>query len=146
MTSFRERMYLPVAWWLRALVFIVAIWWIFVVSTSAILALIATLLTAAVVIGGLARYGGAGVEINDGWLTAGRASIELDFLGDATVLDRELMRQQMGTKADARAYIFYRSFVDTGVMVEINDPRDTTPYWLLSSRNPDRLVAALSSQ
>jgi Protein of unknown function (DUF3093) len=33
--------------------------------------------------------------------------------------------------------------VDPVVRIEITDPSDRTPYWLTSTRNPDRLLAAL---
>ena len=33
--------------------------------------------------------------------------------------------------------------IGQGVIVEITDPQDPTPYWLLSSSSPQRLAAAL---
>jgi hypothetical protein len=50
-----------------------------------------------------------------------------------------------GRDADARAYLLLRPYVRRAVRIEITDPRDTTPYWLLSTRHPERLAAALSS-
>lgn len=74
-------------------------------------------------------------------LTAGRATIPLDLLGHASVVekvDRPL------AISDARTWKLIRAWIPTGVLVEINDPQDPTPSWYLSTRNPELLVAALS--
>lgn len=142
-TSFHERLYLPLSWWIRTLVLVAVVWWVFAVGTTMVVALVATILTAAGLCAGLARYGGAEIAVADGWLVAGRASIDLSYCGEARVLDAEQWRAQMGPRADARAYLMSRAYIDTGVLVTINDPHDSTPYWMLSSRHPDRLVAAL---
>jgi hypothetical protein len=31
------------------------------------------------------------------------------------------------------------------VRVHVNDPDDPTPYWMISTRRPDELVAAIKS-
>lgn len=48
-------------------------------------------------------------------------------------------------KADARAFMLLRGYIRTAVRVEITDPQDPTPYAYLSTREPERLVAALSA-
>jgi hypothetical protein len=35
-----------------------------------------------------------------------------------------------------------RPWVDAVVKVTISDPQDPTPYWIVSSRNPERFIAA----
>jgi len=76
-------------------------------------------------------------------LEAGRAHIGAEHLGEAEMLDAGRLRAVMGPEADARAYLCHRSWVRQGVRVEVTDPRDPTPYWLVSSRRPEELVAAL---
>jgi len=46
-------------------------------------------------------------------------------------------------RADARAYVCQRGWVPCGVAVEIADQDDPAPYWLLSSRRPQRLAQAV---
>ena len=36
-----------------------------------------------------------------------------------------------------------RPYLSRAVRIGIDDPADPTPYWLVSSRRPDRLAAAL---
>ena len=85
------------------------------------------------------------VEVSGGRLHAGRAVIGLEFVSGAEGLDPDPMRVARGTGLDARAHLCLRGWVHTGVRVRIDDPQDPTPYWLISSRHPDRLVAALQA-
>jgi Protein of unknown function (DUF3093) len=84
------------------------------------------------------------VEVVDGRLRAGRAQIPLSLLGAARAARGEEARQERGPRLDARAYLCIRGWVDPVVRVEVIDPHDPTPYWLVSSRRPDALVSALS--
>ena len=53
------------------------------------------------------------------------------------------MRQAHGPRLDARAYLCLRGWIPTGVRIALADPQDPTPYWLLSTRRPEALAAAL---
>jgi hypothetical protein len=83
------------------------------------------------------------VAVADGELTAGAAHIPLSLLGEVTVLDREGIRTAMGPELDARAYVCLRSWIGRGIRVELIDPADPTPYWIVSSRRPGELAAAI---
>lgn len=78
-----------------------------------------------------------------GELRAGHARIPTGALGAPEVLDREAMRAALGPGLDARAWVCHRPWVGPGVRVPVRDPRDSTPYWLMSSRRPAALAAAL---
>lgn len=85
------------------------------------------------------------VEVTARELRAGRAHVPVDLLGTVTpVFSAEEMRVQLGPELDARAYVCLRSWARTGLRVELDDPQDPTPYWLVSTRRPDDLAAALS--
>ncbi|MGN8245390.1 DUF3093 domain-containing protein [Cellulomonas soli] len=85
------------------------------------------------------------VAVVDGELLAGRARIPLTWLGEVTTLDRAGVRTAMGPDLDARAYVCVRAWVGGAVQVELRDPHDPTPYWLVSTRHPQRLAAALAA-
>jgi len=108
-------------------------------TTPAIVAAIAALAVAVVV----AVATSPRVLVADGELRAGSAHIPLGLLGDVTVLDRSGVRRAMGPELDARAYVCLRAWVDGAVRVEVTDPRDPTPYWIVSSRWPDALAEAI---
>lgn len=83
------------------------------------------------------------VEVGAGVLRAGRAAIELPLVGEAEGFTGEAARQQRGPSLDARAFLVLRGWVDPVVKVEILDEADPTPYWLISTRDPDGLVEAI---
>jgi len=80
-----------------------------------------------------------------GSFTAGPARLPLGVVGDVEALDGEQMRHARGRGLDARAYLCLRGWVPTGVRVYLQDPGDPAPYWLVSSRRPAALAAALSA-
>jgi hypothetical protein len=61
------------------------------------------------------------------------------------VLTKERMAALRGRDIDPRAYLCQRSWLDLGVTVAVTDPADPTPYWLVSSRQPEALAAALAA-
>lgn len=85
------------------------------------------------------------LAVRDGELHAGRAHVPVGLLGEATVLStRDAMRAELGGRLDARAHVVLRSWIRAGVRVTLDDPADPTPYWLVSTRRPEELVAALA--
>ncbi|MFK4728458.1 DUF3093 domain-containing protein [Agromyces mediolanus] len=84
------------------------------------------------------------VEVRDGRLRAGRAEIELALTGEAVAAEDAAARAERGTGLDARAFLVIRGWVQPVVRIPIVDPADPTPYWLVSSRRPKQLAAAIN--
>ncbi len=105
----------------------------------------------ALVVGVLALLGGLGaavlttprVDVERGELRAGVARIPVRLLAEPRVLGRAELRVELGPALDARAYACLRSWIGTAVRVEVRDPQDPTPYWIVSTRRPADLVRAL---
>nr|WP_297423181.1 DUF3093 domain-containing protein [uncultured Actinotalea sp.] len=85
------------------------------------------------------------VVVRDGHLRAGRARIPVELLGSGRVLDRVEARAVLGPGSDARLFACYRSWLPGAVLLEVVDPQDPTPAWLVSSRSPGRLLAAVEA-
>ncbi len=83
------------------------------------------------------------IEITGEELMVGRAHIALKYIGNVTALDSQQMRNIRGRDADPIAFLGIRFWSSTGVKIEINDQRDETPYWLVTSNKGDQLVKAL---
>lgn len=83
------------------------------------------------------------IEVTDTHLRAGRAVIDRTLLGDATIVERAERAEAL---ADARAWKVIRAWIPRGVRVAIADANDPAPYWYLSSRRPEELVAALNDR
>jgi hypothetical protein len=84
------------------------------------------------------------VEVREGMLRAGRAQISLAHTGEALPAFDAEARVERGTGLDARAFLVIRGWVGPVVRVPITDPGDPIPYWLISSRRPDELAAAIN--
>lgn len=84
------------------------------------------------------------VEVRDGRLRAGRAEIDLAHTGEAVAAEDAAARAERGTGLDARAFLVIRGWVQPVVRIPIIDPADPTPYWLVSSRRPKELAAAIN--
>lgn len=80
------------------------------------------------------------IVLTDDTLRAGSATIPRSLIGTARVVDKD---ERVDAIADARTWKLIRAWIPTGVLVEITDPADPTPSWYLSTRNPEKLVAAL---
>lgn len=83
------------------------------------------------------------VEVGDGMLRAGRARIPAALLGEPVALNGEEARNARGPQLDPRAWHVIRGGIDGVVVVPVQDPDDPTPVWVVSSRTPDRLAAAI---
>jgi hypothetical protein len=83
------------------------------------------------------------VAVQDGMLQAGRARIEVELTGTPEPLRGDDARTARGTGLDARAWIVLRGWIDGVVRVPLLDPADPAPYWLVSTRHPEELAAAL---
>jgi hypothetical protein len=83
------------------------------------------------------------IEIDDNELRINNAHIELKYLGACTTLDIDQMRNTRGRDADPSAFLAIRFWSSRGVLVKVRDPRDATPYWLISSKRGDELVKAI---
>jgi len=85
------------------------------------------------------------LEVTHDTLRAGRAQISREFITSARAETRQRTRELLSTHSDARAHLVIRSWVPRAVKISIDDSRDSTPYWLVSSRRPEVLEDALSS-
>ncbi|PJJ55337.1 DUF3093 domain-containing protein [Compostimonas suwonensis] len=111
------------------------------------ISIVAGIITAIVLYGGcvaLLISAAPTISIEGGTLHAGRATIDLSLTGTATGYYGEDATRQRGTELDARAWMLIRGWVQPVVKVPINDPEDPSPYWLLSTRHPKELVAAIN--
>ncbi|MFC6285721.1 DUF3093 domain-containing protein [Nocardioides sp. GCM10027113] len=143
--EYDERLRVPLRWWVQGTMLVASLWLAVVVALPEVAALGIGLGGAALMAGLLTAWGSPRVQVRDGVFRAGRAAIEGHHLGAATPLDADATRRTAGVEADARAYLVLRPYLKRAVRVEISDPADPTPYWLVSTRHPDRLAAALAA-
>jgi hypothetical protein len=85
------------------------------------------------------------IEVDEKELRVGAARIEHAYIGDAIALTPVEMKSIRTRDADPSAYLAIRFWSSNGLKLKISDPRDTTPYWLITSNKADDLVKALKA-
>ena len=143
-TTYAERLTVPLRWWVQGTMLAASLWLATVVALPPVASWLVTGMSLALLAALLLSYGAARIEVTDRELRAGRARIDLTHLGAVTPLDPDATRRLAGVDADARAYLLLRPYLKRAVRVDITDPDDPAPYWLLSTRRPDQLAAALT--
>ncbi|TPW70877.1 DUF3093 domain-containing protein [Schumannella sp. 10F1B-5-1] len=76
---------------------------------------------------------------------AGRARLPREVVGEVSAHRGADATLQRGRELDARAWLLIRGWISPVVKVRLVDETDPTPYWLVSTRRPDELVAALTA-
>ena len=147
MRSYRERLRVPASYWVLGFItmatFASFAWagFNFVVAAGAYLVL--------VVAPGVALWiwGNATIMVTDGELRAGRATLPLAQSGHVQVLDTAQTAKLRGPLADPASLMLIRPYLSRAVYIEVAQPGTAEapahPYWLVGSRNPEALAAAI---
>jgi len=89
------------------------------------------------------RAGSVSVRVQDGELWVGNAHLPLRFVGEIQIVSTKDKRRALGPHLDPAAYVLHRGWIGPVVRLRQTDPEDPTPYWVFSTRHPDRLAEAL---
>jgi DUF3093 family protein len=143
-SPYEERLTAPRSWWLMCLLIGVAM--------ALVLFPFGTLPLLGGLVGGTAAsavvassYGSIRIRVVGGSLIAGEAKIPVSALGGTEILDPEEARAWRTYKANTRAFMLLRAYIPRALKVEVVDPEDPTPYLYLSTREPERLAAAIKA-
>jgi hypothetical protein len=117
---------------------VVAIWAAFDTTAT-----IATFTAATVAIIYLALAMRSTISFDGKELRIDRAHIDIKYLGDVEVLDSTAMRLLRTRDADPAAYLAIKFWLPIGVKITVVDPRDPTPYWLITSKRGEEIAALL---
>jgi hypothetical protein len=145
MHSYRERLRAPVTWWLGGLVAMFmlgdVVWTGFDLAIT--LAVFAALF--AVVAAFLLNWGRATIEVSGGMLRADKATLPLSATGEVRPLDEAQARALRGPRADPSAHLLIRPYLHRAVFVQVTASDSAVPYWLVATRHPAELAAAIES-
>lgn len=141
--TYRERLS-PSLWVLVASAVCAPIAALVFAPVDATLSLVAGLLVGVVIVGGLIAASPV-VEIDEdkGLLRAGPARIDVALLADPVALTGDEAREARGARLDPRSWMLIRGGIDGIVVVGVEDPEDPAPAWVISTRTPDRVAAAI---
>lgn len=146
---YRERLWVP--WW----------WWPIGFALSAVMAAQVNMgvrnlpnwlpyaMMALVAIGVLLWLGRIEVRVvgtgSDVELWAGQAHLPASVITRSAVVPTSAKSAGLGRQLDPAAFVLHRNWIGPMVLVVLNDPDDPTPYWMVSCRHPERVLAALQS-
>ena len=86
------------------------------------------------------------IDVEPDSLHVSGAVLPATSIAAVRAVDGAEMRALQGPGADARTFVALRPWAASGgVLVTLDDPEDPHPAWLISSRHPDRLAAAVAA-
>lgn len=83
------------------------------------------------------------VRVTGGTLVAGHAEIPVSQLGEIELLGSEALRAAIGPGLDARSFLMVRGWIHRGIRIINIDPADPAPYWIITTRHPQKLADAI---
>lgn len=83
------------------------------------------------------------VIVDEDGLRAGAAHLPASAVGKVSGFDGPDATAERGIRLDARAWLVIRGGVSPVVRIVVADDTDPTPYWLVSTRRPERFAAAI---
>jgi hypothetical protein len=84
------------------------------------------------------------ITLTKGWLLVGPAAIERAFIHNFKPLDFKEFKRIRGVDADPASYLQIRFWVNTAIKIDLRDPKDKTPYWLISTNRANELAKLLN--
>jgi DUF3093 family protein len=145
MHGYYERLTAPISWWITGMVtmftFGSIVWFGFPLWAAAVTYATLFAVTAAF----LVNWGRATIEISGSELVAGQSRLPLSAAGEVRPLSEAQTTALRGPRADPRAYLLIRPYLRQAVYVEVLAGSSDAPYWLLATKRPAELAAAIES-
>ncbi len=144
--SFGERLSVPWWWWPPALVVAVLLAAEVHMGHPGVRAWLPYVLLIPLTVAALVWLGRVRVGVEPGAepeVRAGVAHLPVRLVGQVDVATGEAKRAALGPELDPDAFVLHRPWIGPVVRLEVLDPDDPTPYWVVSTRHPERLLAAL---
>jgi Protein of unknown function (DUF3093) len=141
--AYSERLSVPVTWWFLSAVSIAMLgaelW-----AGFGALAALATYAALGLTCGAtLVHWGAVHVRVTDTGLLAAGRQLPRSAIGEVMALDERQARELRGPRADPAAHMLIRPYLKRAVYIEVTDPGAAEPYWLIGTRHPAQLAAAL---
>jgi hypothetical protein len=145
MGTYRERLLVPVSYWLIAAPVVVLLGAEAYFFVDGYLPVLTIVLLYVIVAAFLLNWGSVTVEVTGGVLRAGRDTLALSDANEVIALNPEQAALLRGPRADPAAHLLLRPYLKRAVCVRLTEAAADAgvPYWLVSTRHPDKLAAAI---
>jgi hypothetical protein len=145
MGSYRERLLVPVSYWLLAVPVVATLGAEAYFFVDGIIPPLVIGVLFAIVAAFLINWSSATIEVAGAVLRAGRDTLALSGADEVIALDEKQAKALGGPRADPAAHLLLRPYLKRAVYVSLADPADGVPYWLIATRHPAELAAAIDS-
>jgi|ERR1700727_1498982 hypothetical protein len=145
MRNYRERLRVPISWWLIAVVCVIVLGTELFAGFSLTIGVGVYIVLALICAATLLHWGGAVIEVGRGELRAGPARVPLAATGEIRPLDEAQTRAMRGPHADPTAHLLIRPYLKESVYVAVTGADATAPYWLICTRRAAALAAAIET-
>lgn len=146
MRFYREQLRVPASYWLLAIPVVAILGAELFAGFSGLVAALVYAVFIVVVGGFLVAWGATRVEVTGTVLRAGGDVLPLSAIGEVQPLDEQQAALLRGPKADPAAHLLLRPYLKKAVYIGLADPSDGVPYWLIATRRPAELAAALTAR
>jgi Protein of unknown function (DUF3093) len=145
MRVYHEQLRVPASWWVLGMTSVLLLGGGFLANLDWRPALLVYGVLTVVLAIGLVTWGRQRTEVTDGELRVGRGRLPLAQAGQVVVLDADQTRALRGPRADPAAHLMVRPYLPRSVYIAVDDPAAGTPYWLIGTRRPEELAAAIEA-
>ncbi len=143
MGSYRERLLVPISYWLLAVPTVLTLgaeaWFI----VGGIIPPLFIALLAVIVAVFLVHWSNATIEVTGSVLRADGETLALSDADEVVALDERQSAVMRGPRADPSAHILLRPYLKRAVYISLADSAGDVPYWLVATRHPEELAAAI---
>ncbi len=144
MHDYRERLYVPLAWWLLAMPTVLILGATLYAGLAEPWPMIVMVGFAGGCAALLITLGLATVEVGDEALRTGGAVLPLAAISEVVALDEKQSARLRGPRADPAAHLYSRPYLKESVYLAVSPAADpAVPYWLIGTRHPAELAATI---
>ncbi len=144
MHDYRERLRVPLAWWLLAVPTVLILGATLYAGLAEPWPVIIMVGFAGGCAALLITMGLATVEVGDGALRTGGAVLPLAAISEVVALDEKQSTRLRGPRADPAAHLYSRPYLKESVYLAVSPAADpAVPYWLIGTRHPAELAATI---
>ena len=144
MRDYRERLAVPIAWWILAVPVILLLGgYAIYANLSGLIVVIVYVVFTVGYVAALLAWGSAVIEVSGGQLRAAGGVLPLAQVTAVQVLDEKQAAAMRGPRADPAAHTLIRPFLKEAVYLETEDPAGQVPYWLIGTRRPAELAGVI---
>ncbi|MGH3250289.1 MAG: DUF3093 domain-containing protein [Trebonia sp.] len=141
--QYRERLLVPVSYWLLAVPVVLVLGAEAYFFVDGFIPPMVIGILAVIVAAFLINWSSATIEVTGAVLRVGRDTLALSEADEVIPLDERQATAMRGPRLDPAAHILLRPYVKRAVYIGLAASGGGVPYWLVATRHPDELAAAI---